>query len=417
MPIDRIDELLDGLIELARPRRQLETQLLQDAAESAFAEFEAIHQHYVQSFRTYRVLLSGGNADLRSVISRIREECLFTEHQRAKLRQLSGLLSVQNAKYVRCSRFFAAVHSYLTTSHDIDHVTYPPDYFAEHGQRWFHGLVDALVALDALCGNGGGSESLPQISLEIAQEALDGFSDPRRGATYIIDQYASQLQVEFENVCAEYSQFRHAFLMETTDQAIGIDRGETYMTTILFLAADPSDATRLRLGEESREIQEKLRLAISRDLFTFDQRWSVRPQDLTQALIDVRPRIVHFAGHGTSTGALCLEDQLGRVRPVNSDDLAALFELVADQVECVVLNACYSEMQAKAIAIHIPYVIGMRRAIGDKAAIAFAVGFYQALGGGRSIEDAYKFGCVQIRLQGIPEHLTPVLIKAKGQAE
>ena len=41
--------------------------------------------------------------------------------------------------------------------------------------------------------------------------------------------------------------------------------------------------------------------------------------------------------------------------------------------------------------------------------IAFAVGFYKALAANRSIEDAYKFGCVEIRLQGILEHLKPVL--------
>lgn len=64
------------------------------------------------------------------------------------------------------------------------------------------------------------------------------------------------------------------------------------------------------------------------------------------------------------------------------------------------------------------YVIGMNQAIGDKAAIAFAVGFYQALGAGRTIEEAYKLGCVQIQLQGIPEHLTPVLLKnERGPAE
>lgn len=193
------------------------------------------------------------------------------------------------------------------------------------------------------------------------------------------------------------------------------EKGEkTDMTTILFVAADPTDAARLRLGEESREIQEKLQLAKMRDLFEFDQRWSVRPEDLSQALLDVKPQIVHFSGHGTSAGALCLEDQSGRTHPVEPDALEVLFELVADQVQCVVLNACYSEIQANAIGKHIPCVIGMNQAIGDKAAIAFAVGFYQALGGGRSIEDAYKFGCVQIRLQSIPEHLTPVLITKKG---
>ncbi|MBD2526369.1 CHAT domain-containing protein [Nostoc sp. FACHB-133] len=178
---------------------------------------------------------------------------------------------------------------------------------------------------------------------------------------------------------------------------------------ILFLAADPSNATRLRLGQELRDIREKLQLAKERDRFILDSRESVRPGDISQAIFDVEPQIVHFSGHGTSTGELCFEDLLGEYQPVQPDALAALFELVADQINCVVLNACYSEAQAKAIAEHIPFVIGMNKAIGDQAAIAFAVGFYKALATRRTIDRAYKFSCVEIRLQGIAEHLTPVL--------
>ncbi len=180
---------------------------------------------------------------------------------------------------------------------------------------------------------------------------------------------------------------------------------------ILFLASDPSDVTRLGLGQELRDIRERLQLAKERDRFVLESRESVRPGDISQAMFDVEPQIVHFSGHGTSKGELCFEDLLGKIQPVQPDGLAALFELVADQVNCVVLNACYSEVQAKAIAQHIPFVIGMNKAIGDKAAIAFAVGFYKALGANKTVEQAYKFGCVEIRLQGIPEHLTPVLLK------
>ncbi|MEH1856696.1 MAG: CHAT domain-containing protein [Nostoc sp.] len=178
---------------------------------------------------------------------------------------------------------------------------------------------------------------------------------------------------------------------------------------ILFLAADPSDAARLRLGQELRDIRERLQLAKERDRFILDSRESVRPGDISQAIFDVEPQIVHFSGHGTSTGELCFEDLLGKYQSVQPDALAALFELVADQINCVVLNACYSEAQAKAIAEHIPFVIGMNKEIGDQAAIAFAVGFYKALAARRTIDQAYKFGCVEIRLQGIAEHLTPVL--------
>jgi len=188
----------------------------------------------------------------------------------------------------------------------------------------------------------------------------------------------------------------------------------TIAVPILFLAAEPTDAARLRLGEELREIHEKLQLAKLREYFKLEERMSIRPQDISQALLDVAPQIVHFSGHGTSSGALCFENEVGESQAVQPDALAALFEQFASQVKCVILNACYSAVQANAIAKHINYVIGMDQAIGDAAAIAFTIGVYQALGAGRTIEDAYKLGCVQISLQGIPEQRTPVLIK-KGE--
>ena len=78
-------------------------------------------------------------------------------------------------------------------------------------------------------------------------------------------------------------------------------------------------------------------------------------------------------------------------------------------MECVVLNACYSEIQAEAIARHIDYVIGMKKGVGDAAAIEFAVAFYDALGAGESVEFAYKLACNAIQWAGLPGHLVPVL--------
>lgn len=186
--------------------------------------------------------------------------------------------------------------------------------------------------------------------------------------------------------------------------------------TILFLSADPDDVTQLRVSEEFREIQEKLRLARLREHFILSSpRLSARPMDVSQALLDVQPNIVHFSGHGTSAGELCFEDSMGGTHPIEPGALAALFEQFANSISCVLLNCCYSDLQATAIATHIDYVIGMKQEIADGAAIAFTVGFYQALGAGRSVEEAFTFGCVQIRLQGIPEHLTPVLRKKSSE--
>ncbi len=179
---------------------------------------------------------------------------------------------------------------------------------------------------------------------------------------------------------------------------------------ILVLSANPKGTKPLRLGEEIREIKDGLRRARERERFLIESAEAVRYRDIRQAILYYEPHIIHFSGHGLEEG-LVFEDEIGREKLVEPQALAGLFELFANQVECVLLNACYSEHQAKAIAQHIDYVVGMSQAIGDKAAIEFAVGFYDALLAGRSVEIAYKFGCNAIQMASIPEHLTPQLLK------
>jgi hypothetical protein len=184
-------------------------------------------------------------------------------------------------------------------------------------------------------------------------------------------------------------------------------------TTILFLSADPRDTVRLRLGEEQREIGEKLRLAQMREDFLLEVRSAVRPADLSQALLDTNPTIVHFSGHGSELGAICLEDAGGYAQEVTADALGQLFQSFGTQTRCVVLNACFSEVQAEAIARHVAYVVGMSHEIGDDGAIAFSVGFYQAIGAGRSIDDAFALGVAQLQLRGIDEGHVPRLLRRR----
>ena len=188
-------------------------------------------------------------------------------------------------------------------------------------------------------------------------------------------------------------------------------KGDLNMRKILFLASNPINQAKLRLDEEIREIDEGLRRSQNRDQLTLSQRWAVGNKLLYRALLDEKPQIVHFSGHGAGEDGILLEDESGASKFVSTKALVALFELCSNHVECVVLNACYSETQAIAIAEHIDYVIGMSHEIGDKAAIAFATGFYDALGAGESIERAYKFGCTAILIDDIPEYLTPIIIK------
>lgn len=179
---------------------------------------------------------------------------------------------------------------------------------------------------------------------------------------------------------------------------------------ILILSANPRSTAHLRLDEEVREIEEGLQRSRLREQFVIHSKWATRLKDLRRAMLDYEPDIVHFCGHGAEDG-LMVEDEGGNAIVVNPDALSGLFELFSERIECVLLNACYSSIQAKAINKFVPYVIGMGTGIQDKSAIEFAVGFYDALGAGKSIDDAYKFGCNAIQLSSIPEHLTPILQK------
>jgi hypothetical protein len=159
---------------------------------------------------------------------------------------------------------------------------------------------------------------------------------------------------------------------------------------VLFLAAN-SLTSPLDLEREFSMLQ-KLNLALT-------QVWAVTVETLTQALLTTTPAIVHFSGHGSSTG-IVLRDERGGEREAPTDALASLFKLFRQTVQCVVLNSCYSETQAHAIRQHVPHVIGMRDRMPDTAAIAFSAGFYQAVAAGRDIPFAFKFALTKIELYG-----------------
>ena len=189
-----------------------------------------------------------------------------------------------------------------------------------------------------------------------------------------------------------------------------MSNNNTPVKKILILAANPKNTSRLRVDEEVREIDEGLRRANKRELFQLEQKLAVRWRDFYRAILDTQPQIVHFCGHAQGEDGIALENETGNTAFVNADTLESIFKLFAQKgVECVVLNACYSKVQAEAISRHTNYVIGMNRSISDKAAINFAVAFYDALGAGQEVEFAFELGCSQ--LVDVKEHQTPILKK------
>lgn len=183
---------------------------------------------------------------------------------------------------------------------------------------------------------------------------------------------------------------------------------------VLFLAANPQDTDKLRLDQEIREIERTFWLSSYHDRIEIRQHWATRPSDLQALFLRHQPDIVHFSGHGTSEGAIVLENDAGQGKPVTAQTLGKLFSVLKDNVRCVVLNACFSGKQARAIAKHVDCVVGMSRAIGDMAAIKFSVAFYQAIAYGRDLKSAFELGCLQINMEGLKENHTPKLLASKS---
>jgi hypothetical protein len=163
---------------------------------------------------------------------------------------------------------------------------------------------------------------------------------------------------------------------------------------VMIAAADPTDLAALRLGVEVREIEERIRLGVQRERWEVQVWLAARLADLTQGLLEGRPRILHFSGHGNRDDGIFLEDADGQARPVSQLRLRGMFSALPEKPECVVLNSCFSEPQACAIAKEVPYVIGTAGEVPDDAAILFSRGFYQAIAAGCPVPRAYEMGCV-----------------------
>ncbi|MEZ4680575.1 MAG: CHAT domain-containing protein [Caldilineaceae bacterium] len=181
------------------------------------------------------------------------------------------------------------------------------------------------------------------------------------------------------------------------------------MTKILYLAANPVGTSLLALDEEMRAIDQALIQSRSREHFTFEKQLAVQYGDLQQLLLHHQPDIVHFSGHGSETGELLFHSNDGKAHPIRKATLGRLFTLLKGNIRCVVLNACYSETQAAAIAEHIDVVIGMKNKLGDDAARHFAAAFYQGLGFGHTVQAAFEMGCLAIDLANLDEADEPQL--------
>lgn len=165
---------------------------------------------------------------------------------------------------------------------------------------------------------------------------------------------------------------------------------------ILMLCANPRDTRWLRLDKEAREIERAIRDR-NPAAASVAVRTAVRVDDLEQALLDVRPHMIHLAGHGED-GTFVVEDDHGLATQLPPEPLTRMITSTAKDLRCVTVNACSTERLARALVRKVPYVIAMSQEVLDSAAIGFSIGFYRAIVAGDSVEKAFGVGTAALGL-------------------
>jgi hypothetical protein len=167
---------------------------------------------------------------------------------------------------------------------------------------------------------------------------------------------------------------------------------------VLVIGGIVSTAAPLRLDQEQAIIERNLAMAIQRgDVVLQTLIGPMLEQELPSVLGGFCPHVLHVAGHGGLEG-LVVTDRDGRPRQLSASTLGRLLRNVKS-VKMVVLNGCelaatdieQPGMAATLAQLGIPTVVGMQFEISDVAALAFAEGFYEALGWGWPAEEAISW--------------------------
>ena len=184
--------------------------------------------------------------------------------------------------------------------------------------------------------------------------------------------------------------------------------------SVLYLMANPLKRKSLRLDLEVSEVSEEIQRSKYSDNITLRQSPAANLKTILRSLNDHRPKIVHFSGHGDSTG-LAGDDRGSKRTKVKFLD----FEILGDALratdtkpDVVLLNACNSAGARTALLGSTKVLIVMRERISDVAAIAFSTQFYSGIASGQPVKAAFDQGIAAIKAVSLSEAKTPVLLSA-----
>lgn len=175
---------------------------------------------------------------------------------------------------------------------------------------------------------------------------------------------------------------------------------------IVVVSANPGDTFPLKLQEELKLITQAINNGEYKERFASpDICYAAQFPDLLEALVRVRPHIVHFAGHGDDEGSVVLQDATGGSLALSIEQTKNLFQLVKSRapLQAVVFNICHSAKQIPLMAKVLDYVIGWEAEVADVKAQHFAENFYRTLANNQQAMDilyAFEMGRMSAEVLG-----------------
>ncbi|MEG3982374.1 hypothetical protein QUA08_16520 [Microcoleus sp. T3B2] len=121
----------------------------------------------------------------------------------------------------------------------------------------------------------------------------------------------------------------------------------------------------------------------SNSRFDFDYEYVTSVEKVSELIQHTKPvpRIIHICGEANTDGTVEIPNPDNKkIDRVKAEELAAFFSNATD-VNCVILNFCYSSEATRLIAQHIQCVIGVEGYIESTAAVEFSKNFYRSLEG------------------------------------
>jgi len=161
MIVELVDKLIDRCIQLLKHKEEMSRRLWSDFVEPAYAEFEALHNSYLDTFKGYRDKLKNEKEPLPKLIDKIKEDNLFSENQRSKLRVL-----IQLSRDPMVGQFVDGIYEYLSNPYDF--IPQADGLKWRKGQRWRTTLLGTLE----LIGDGPGATETAINRLDIIVEQM-----------------------------------------------------------------------------------------------------------------------------------------------------------------------------------------------------------------------------------------------------